>query len=125
MKLLTFLVADRNCLTFWHLVSCFFVFCSSFCPFCHGKGYTKAAKSQRIMLLDPLEMCVPCTTVLWVLLVEGTSPMVLICTSGRLHNPQSGLSSCWTSSKQTQRSLCTSRMSSQVHLQKWPRNNVR
>ena len=49
---------------------------------------------QRIVLLDPLEMCVLCTTVLWVLLVKGTSPMVLVHTRRHLHNPQSGLSSC-------------------------------
>ena len=43
---------------------------------------------QRIVLLDPLEMCVPCPTVLWVLLVEGTSPMVLVHAHRCLHNPQ-------------------------------------
>ena len=79
---------------------------------------------QRIVLLDPLEMFVLCTTILWVLLVDGTSPTVLVRARCHLHNPQSGLSSCWSSSKRTRWSLGTSRMSLQVHLQKWPRNNV-
>jgi len=68
--------------------------------------------NQRIVLLDPLELCAPCMTVLWVLLVE--SPMVPI-PSCR------GLGSCWSSSKRMQRSSSTS----EVHLQKWPRHNVR
>ena len=69
---------------------------------------------QRIVLLDPPELCVPCTTVLWVLLVEGASPMVPVRARRRLHNPQSGLSSCWSSSKLTRRSSSASRTSSQV-----------
>ena len=36
----------------------------------------------------------------------------------RLHNPQSRLSSCWSSSKRTRQSSNASRTSSQVHLQK-------
>ena len=73
---------------------------------------------QRIVLLDPPEWCIPCTTVLRVLLVEGASPMVPVRAPRRLHNFQSGISSCWSSSKRTQRSSSASRTSSQVHLQK-------
>ena len=58
---------------------------------------------QRIVLLDPPELCAPCTTVLWVLLVERASPMVPVRARCRLYNPQSGLSSCWSSSKLTRR----------------------
>ena len=38
MRFPTFLVAVRHCLTFQHLVFCFFAFYSSIRPVCHGKG---------------------------------------------------------------------------------------
>ena len=76
---------------------------------------------RRIAILVLLEMCVPCTTVLWVLLVEGTSLVVPVHALRHLHNLRSGLNSCWSSSKRTQRSLSASRTSSQVRLRKWPK----